>query len=245
MIPQAQVAVIERLRSDILRLEGFASAREVLSAVDLGPLNGAFPNHTFPTAAVHEFISATAEEATAASGFLSGLLSLLMGNTGTVLWITGRTHVFPPALATFGLQPHRFLFLHLTHNKQALWAMEEALKSPALTAVVSELRDISFTESRRLQLAVEQSRVTGFIINRSPKAGTTACVSRWKISSLPSMPIDDLPGIGFPQWRVELLRIRNGKPGAWDVQWRNDRFTYPTESQPPVASDQQPFQQAS
>ncbi|MCU0419899.1 MAG: Error-prone repair protein ImuA [Cyclobacteriaceae bacterium] len=244
MMPLTQAATLERLRSDILRLQGLAPAGDGVPALDLGVINKAFPNHTFPTAAMHEFVSATAEAVTAASGFLSGLLSSLVGNTGTALWITGPTLLFPPALAAWGLQPHRFLFLRLTNHKQALWAMEEALKSPALTAVVGEVRDISFTESRRLQLAVEQSRVTGFIINRSRKAGTTACVSRWRITSLPSVPIDNLPGIGFPRWHVELLRIRNGKPGAWEVQWRNDHFIYPTENQPPATNDQQPFQQA-
>jgi protein ImuA len=53
---------------------------------------------------------------------------------------------------------------------------------------------------------------------------TTSCVSRWKITSLASERVDDLPGIGFPKWRVELLRIRNGKPGSWDVQWMNGKF---------------------
>lgn len=235
----SQSDIVHQLRHDLLRLQGFVPARHVLPTIDLGPINRAFPQHVFPTAAVHEFISATAEEVTAASSFLSGLLSSLMGRAGTVLWITGRTHIFPPALAAFGLQPHRFLFLHPAHHEQALWAMEEALKSPALTAVVGELRDISFTESRRLQLAVEHSRVMGFIINRSKKAGTTACVSRWRIASLPSIPVDDLPGIGFLRWQVELLRIRNGKPGAWEIQWRNTQFVYASDTVDHVANSQQ------
>jgi len=94
-----------------------------------------------------------------------------------------------------------------------------------LTAVVGEMKEISFTASRRLQLAVEQSQVTGFILrNNFRNLNTTACVSRWKITSLPSEAVDDLPGIGFPKWRVELLRIRNGRSGVWDVQWMNGRF---------------------
>lgn len=44
--------------------------------------------------------------------------------------------------------------------------MEEALKCGGLAAVVGEVQDISFTASRRLQLAVEQSGVTGFESSR-------------------------------------------------------------------------------
>jgi protein ImuA len=103
--------------------------------------------------------------------------------------------------------------------------MDEALKCGAISAVVGELHDLDFTASRRLQLAVEQSKVTGFVLRKNHRnIPATACVSRWKISPLPSDQIDNLPGIGFPKWRVELLRIRNGKSGVWDLQWRNGRF---------------------
>ena len=70
-----------------------------------------------------------------------------------------------------------------------------------------------FKESRRLQLAAEQSRVTGFIIRHQPGLiNTIACVSRWRISTLPSEPGEGLPGVGFPKWQVELLKVRNGRP---------------------------------
>ena len=103
--------------------------------------------------------------------------------------------------------------------------MEEALKCEALSAVIGELRDLDFTASRRLQLAVEKSRVTGFVIRHvRKKINTTACVTRWKISHLPSEMIDQLPGIGFPRWKVELLKVRNGKPGAWEITWIDGAF---------------------
>ena len=30
---------------------------------------------------------------------------------------------------------------------------------------------------------------------------------------------DNMPGISFPRWQVELLKIRNGKPGRWQLEW--------------------------
>jgi protein ImuA len=60
------------------------------------------------------------------------------------------------------------------------------------------MRNIAFTESRRLQLAIEQSKATGFVLRHQVRnPGTTACVSRWRITSLPSETLDDLPGIGL------------------------------------------------
>jgi protein ImuA len=224
MMPIQRADIIAELQTDILRLEGFKSSNSTAVDLGLGPIKDAFPNASFPLGAVHEFLFARTEDAAATSGFIAGLLAPLMGSSGTTLWISSSRTLFPPALKTFSIQPDRFIFIDVKKEKDVMLAMDEALKCPALNAVVGEMREISFTASRRLQLAVEQSQVTGFILRNTSKLNTTACVSRWKIIPLPSEPVDDLPGIGFPRWRVELLRIRNGKPGAWDIKWIDGRF---------------------
>jgi protein ImuA len=220
-----RVDIIAQLQQDILLLQGFKPASNYMVDIGLGPINDAFPNGTFPLGAVHEFLSAGRESIASTTGFIAGLLSPLMKNGGISLWISSSRRLFPPALINFGIQPDRFIFIDLQKEKHVIWAMEEALKCGALKAVVGELQEISFTSSRRLQLAVEQSKVTGFILrNNFRQLNTTACVSRWKISSLPSIMPDDLPGIGFPQWKVELLRMKNGKTGSWEIKWQDERF---------------------
>lgn len=217
--------IFSELQKEILSLQGFKSESNPALDLKLGPIRNAFPNSTFPVGAVHEFLSTSVETNAATSGFISGILSTLMGKKGTTLWISSSRTLFPPALKNFGIQPDRFVFIDLQREKDVLWAMDEALKCGALTAVVGELREMDFTASRRLQLAVEESQVTGFVLrNNSRPPNTTACVSRWKISPLPSETVDGLPGIGFPHWKVELLRIRNGKPGSWDVMWKKGKF---------------------
>ena len=217
--------IISGLQKEILRLQGFKQSGSSAVDIGLGPLREAFPNNTFPLGAVHEFLSAGKETSASTTGFIAGVLASLMGNGGTVLWISSSRSLFPPALKSFGIQPDRFVFVDLQKEKDVLWAMDEALKCGALTAVVGEVREISFTASRRLQLAVEQSQVTGFVLrSNQTKPNTTACVSRWKITSMPSQSEEGLPGIGFPQWKVELLRIRNGKPGVWEIRWENGKF---------------------
>ena len=166
-----RATIISQLQKDILLLEGFKPASNAAIDVGLGPIKNAFPNASFPLGAVHEFLSAGAEAAAATSGFIAGLLASLMGNGGTSLWISNSRTLFPPALKNFGIQPDQFMFIDLQKEKDVIWAMEEALKCAALTAVVGEMQEISFTASRRLQLAVEQSQVTGFILrSQSPKS---------------------------------------------------------------------------
>ena len=218
--------IFAELQSDILRLQGYKPSSHTVVDLGLGPIATAFPNGTFPLGAVHEFLSASREDTAATSGFIAGLFSSILNEKGAAMWISSNRTLFPPALKAFGVQPDRIIFIDLTKEREVMWAVEEALKCAALSAVVCEIKDLSFTASRRLQLAVEESSVTGLIIkpDSKKKAEATACVSRWKVTSLPSEPVDDLPGLGFPQWRLELLRVRNGKPGVWDILWKEGRF---------------------
>ena len=233
--------IIAALQRDILKLEGFKSSSSNGVDLGLGSIAEAFPNGSFPLGAVHEFLSGQPEDAAATCGFMSGVLSHLMGTSGTAIWISSARTLFPPALKTFGIQPDRFVFIDLKMEKDILWVMEEALKCGALTAVIGETREISFNASRRLQLAVEESKVTGFILRHGPrKVNTTTCVSRWKITSIPSAVSDDLPGIGFPQWKIELLRIRNGKTGSWKLKWMDGKFVASSLDKSNFASSHMP-----
>ena len=220
--------IFTQLQKDILSLQGYrAVPHSTARDIGLGPINAAFPNASFPLGAVHEFLSAGAEDTAATGGFIAGLLSALMQDGRASVWISSSRTLFPPSLKIFGIEPDRIIFIDLPKEKDILWVMEEALKCGGLAAVVGEMRDISFIASRRLQLAVEQSRVTGFIVRhqtRNPNA--IACVSRWKIRSLPSEIEDNMPGVGFPRWNVELLKSRNGKPGIWQVEWVAGKFRH-------------------
>jgi protein ImuA len=218
--------IMKHLHSDILRMQGFASPVNGSKDFGLGIINEAFPSQSFPLGAIHEFVSPQSEDAASACGFIAGMLSSLTKTNGAVAWVSASRTLFPPALKTFDIAPDRFIFIDLQKEKDILWAMEEALKCNALAAVVGEMKNLDFTASRRLQLAVEKSQVTGFILrNNYKQLNTTACVSRWRITSLPSVATDDdLPGVGFPRWKIELLRMRNGKTGVWEIQWIDGRF---------------------
>jgi protein ImuA len=217
--------IINKLQKEILLLQGFKPAPVGSKGIGLGPIEAAFPNSVFPTAAIHEMLITVPEHAAACGGFLAGLLNILMKNNGVCLWISRSRSLFPAALKVFGVEPDQIIFIDLKHEKDVLWVMEEALKCAGLAAVVGELKDISFTQSRRLQLSLEKSKVTGFILRTdAERIATTACVARWQITPIKSEQVDGLPGLGFPRWNVELLRVRNGNPGLWKIEWSDGKF---------------------
>ena len=218
--------IISQLRKEILHLEGFRPVEtELAEGFGLGDLEHSFPNKTFPTGAIHEFLCEEKEQTAASGGFISGLLAKLMKNNGNCIWISSSRLLFPPALKIFGVAPDKIIFIDLKTEKDILWATEEALKCSGLKAVVTELKELNFAQSRRLQLAVEKSKVTGFVLRSDEsKICPTACVARWRISSLPSITENGMPGVGYPNWQVELLKVKNGQTGIWQISWSADGF---------------------
>ena len=231
MIPEAKKDIISRLQKDILLREGYKhQPADVKGIAGLGPVEAAFPGRAFPTGAIHEFLNFEPEHGAASGGFIAGLLSVLMAQGGACLWISTARKVFPTALSIFGVAPERIIFISVEREKEVLWVMEEALKCKGLAGVIAEVRELTFTQSRRLQLAVETSMVTGFVLRTDiRRLCTTACVARWQIKPVPSRLEAGMPGVGFPRWEVELLRVRNGKPGRWTVEWSGQQFQLITE----------------
>jgi protein ImuA len=217
--------IITALQREILPLQGFKPPSNHRADVGIGPIADAFPNAVFPTGAIHEVLSAGTQNAAAACGFVAALVARLMVNGGACVWIGSAQKIFPPGLKTFGIEPDRVIFMNFRKEQQALWAMEEALKCEGLAAVIGEIRAISFIASRRLQLVVEQSRVTGFLLRHDPNnINPIASVARWHITPLVSELEPGMPGIGHPRWNIELSRVRNGRPGVWQMEWQAGLF---------------------
>ena len=220
--------ILNGLRKQILLMEGFKEP-VLAEKPRLGRINEVFPNSVFPFSALHEFFCYNQEEIAASSAFIAGLISSRVSKLATVVWIGSSIKVFPPSLKWFGIEPHCVVFLHVKKEKDIPWALHEALTCSSLSAVVGELPEMSITASRRFQLAIEEAGVGCFILRRNPKNLLTTAVSRWHIQPLPSLTEEGFPGLGHPRWKVNLLKVRNGKTGSWDVEWRSNGFLYPSK----------------
>lgn len=223
---------VRKLQQDILAWEGFRphtlKTREVTG---LQQLEAAFPNGVFPLGAIHEFLSFEPEQAAASEGFIACLTGALMQRGGVCLWIAAGRQVFPAELKVFGVPPEKIIFIDLSREKDVLWVLEEALKTTGLAAVVGEVRALDFMQARRLQLAVETSKVTGFILRTDARhQQMNSCMARWQVSPIPSQLETGMPGVGFPRWQIDLLKVRNGKPGSWQVEWSAGRLNLITEN---------------
>lgn len=160
------------------------------------------------------------ETAAAAAGF-AALMAAPLARQGEAVWILRRDDLFAPGLQGLGFPATRLIQVCVRDEVEVLATAEDALATVGVKAVFLEADDVDLTAGRRLQLACEKQGATGFLIHRRPYGGQarrtagTAAATRWQVASAPSQPGPGEFGLGPPRWRVELVRCRGGRPGAW------------------------------
>lgn len=152
----------------------------------------------------------------AASGFCAACAGLLAGSHGFVFWCAPHLMwheagvLYGSGLAARGLDPARLIIANPYHARDALWTMEEALRSGIFTAVIGETEALPPIAARRLQLAAEAHGTAALLLLPFGAPGIAVGVSRWRVASAPGGP-----------WHVELVRHRGGPSGIWLVEWNN------------------------
>jgi len=234
--PLRKRAWLEALREEIAALEGPAAAG---SGVRLGAgpadraLGGGLSRH-----GLHEIAAATYPDLPASRAFAAGLAARFLGEVPgrPLLWIewarapfdVGR--LYGPGLAAFGIEPDRLILAEVHRAAEALWCLEEALRSGTLAALIGEIDPaspaFSLSAARRLQLAAEES-ATPLLLLTGPGGGTAgmaAALTRWQISTAPGgMTRSGRPGA--PGFDASLLKCRQGRPGRWTLYWDGAGFT--------------------
>src|ERR1051326_2400609 len=110
--------ILFQLQKEILQLQGFGRlASDDLIRPVLGPIDLSFPNGVFPLASVHEFLTGSAEDIAATSGFISCLLSSLMSKGGVTVWISPSQTIFPTAIKLFNVEPDKIIFITAKKTK--------------------------------------------------------------------------------------------------------------------------------
>jgi protein ImuA len=181
--------------------------------------------------ALHEIVAAEAGDHPAAAGFALALAARLQAarKHGPLVWIGEDFAAFEqgalygPGLALFGIDPDCLLLVHATNAKEALWAMEEALKCHAPGAVIGEIFSAKFydlTASRRLVLTAQKNAIPTLLFlagiagaNALSSGADTRFEVRANPSPHPASAARRLPLPGVPTWSVRIAKARAGPAG--------------------------------
>ena len=126
---------------------------------------------------------------------------------GWLAWISPPYQPYAPALAAGGIDVGRVL---VVRAEPALWAMEQALRSGACSAVLGWAAPCELRALRRLQLAAEQSRCLAVLFRRAGDANVASpAVLRIGLQSgyQGALEIEILKSRGAPPARVTLPRV--------------------------------------
>jgi protein ImuA len=128
-----------------------------------------------------------------------------------------------------GLAMERLLILRVAHPRDALWGFEEALKCPALGAVLAELPEAGVSAdliaTRRLSLAAQAGGGLGLLLRHRPYPLPSAALTRWQVAPALSEP-DRFGGLGGTRFDLALQRNRRGRCGRWITGWNHHERTF-------------------
>lgn len=177
------------------------------------------------SAPLTEIMPASPGDHAAALGFALGW-AVAAAKDAVIFWAAAERDFFedglPDAegLAQYGVSLDRLLMARANSQMDALWAAEEALRTPetiALCAISPGKKPLSLTATRRLLLTAERHK-TRCILLRLDAAGASGAWSRWQVRAAPSA--GEGRELGAPSFNAHLLRSRAGPSGqSFNLNW--------------------------
>ncbi len=177
---------------------------------------------------LHEVIAASHGDRPAAFGFLFALAALgLQARAGPAVFVAARRALsefgapYGHGLCQLGLDAGRLILVDAKTDKEALWAIEETLRSQGAAGMVAGVveKSLDLTASRRLNLAAA-AHATPLVLLRTAGTTTSAAATRWRIAAAPAAR-DRFGAFAEARWNVALERCRNGRPGQWLIEWNH------------------------
>lgn len=148
-------------------------------------LDAQLPGGGWPAQAMTEILHT--QSAQAEWRLLSPVLAQLMAQGGSVLLIAPPYRPHLPGLCREGLREDRLILIEANTPAERLWATEQALKAPCLSAILSWLPQVRPEQVRRLQACAHQ-HLGPFFVFRPLHAHTEASAAplRLKLGLGPS-----------------------------------------------------------
>ena len=172
-------------------------------------LDRQLPRGGWPLGALIELLSAT--EGIGELSLLLPALCRLARDGRYIVWIAPPYIPYAPALIQRGLPLERLLIVHTRSLAESLWATEQALRCPAVGAVLGWPAHLVDKSLRRLQLAAEAGGSLG-ILHRPLTAAGEASPAALRLQLQPQRY-----GLG-----IHILKARGGRAGwSWQLPHRD------------------------
>jgi protein ImuA len=146
----------------------------------------------------------------------------------TAAWMRERGTLSARGLAQLGLDLDRVILIRADKDLDALWALEEGLKSGAVAGAVGTVAQASFVATRRLDFAARAGQAAAVLLRAGGGNAKGDAVEnddlsvarlRWKVGVQPSVAHPfDRQSPGALRLTAVLTRRRDGPLGQWMLE---------------------------
>ncbi len=201
----AQLATLQRLAREIEHLEtggGRAAPQSPRSSAGCAAMDALLPGGGYAAGSVVEYLRST--PACGASSLAWAAAAAAMRQSQGFLVVVDTQHnIYPPPLTSHGIDLAKVIFVRPQSQADALWAVDQALRTSAVAAVFAELERIDERSARRLQLAAESAGGLALLVRSSAARRQPSWAEvQWLVRSQANR-----------RWHVQLVRARGGQTG--------------------------------
>lgn len=207
-----QASTLQHLRRQIRQAETKQLAAAVAETISCGAtvLDRMLPQGGLPRAAMSEWIASAAGLGASWLSLTAAAQAMRESSHGKALVVLDQAHTFyPPAVFALGIPASRIILLRPSSHADLVWSADQALRSPAISAVWGSIGDgLDDRDARRLQLAAETGNTTALFVRPATVMGAPSFAAvRWHVRGLASSG-------SSRRLQVELARCRGGVPGG-------------------------------
>jgi len=140
-------------------------------------------------------------------------------------WFAERGRPYAYGLRALGIAAPRLLVVAPRTETEALWAMEEILRSGAAALAMGGVETASLVATRRLDLIARGAGAAAVLVRTKPQNSLSAARRRWRLTPAPSAPHPfDAKASGASRWRAILDRSRDGAHGEALLEYDDETF---------------------
>jgi hypothetical protein len=197
---QAQQALVAELSRDVKRIEvaGRVSPsqlgrRGTLFSTGCSTLDKCLPGGGYESGTVVEYLQTCAGSGATALA-LAAAREALNATERFCLIVDWRQQFYPPAAAALGIDLKRVVIVRPHSLADRLWAIDQALRSPAIVAVIAEVEHLDDRAARRLQLAAQRGGGLGLLVRGAGRSWQPSWAEvQWLVRPMPQQPVAQHP----------------------------------------------------
>lgn len=221
-------ATLKRLTQEVWQLETAGGLPGDKASISTGcqAMDASLPAGGYVPGSVIEYLRATSGCGASYLALTAAAAALDASPGKYLVMVDTHQQFYPPAFQSHGIDLQRVIWVRPPTGSDAVWATDQALRTPAVAVVVADMERLDERDARRLQLAAQRGGNLGLLLRglsarRTPSWAEVQWVVRSLLPSKVALPLNAVPARAsvtpLPAMRrleVVLARLRGGRAGA-------------------------------